>query len=106
MKKNPGATLLVSPADHQIDNEDEFQRVCQKGTEFILRNNALLTLGMKPTHPSTGYGYIQKHPEEFEPDVYPVKQYIEKPYLELAKNFIKNDNFLWNSGIFIWKIKD
>jgi mannose-1-phosphate guanylyltransferase len=106
MKKNPGATLLVSPADHQIENEDEFQKVCRKGTEFILRNNALLTLGMKPTYPSTGYGYVQKHPQEFEPNVYQVKQYIEKPYLELAKNFIKNDNYLWNSGIFIWKIKD
>lgn len=106
MKKNPGATLLVSPADHQIENEHEFHTVCEKATEFILRNNALLTLGMKPTHASTGYGYVQKHPQEFEPNVYPVKQYIEKPYLELAKNFIKNENFLWNSGIFIWKIKD
>jgi mannose-1-phosphate guanylyltransferase len=106
MKKNPGATLLVTPADHQILNEEEFQRVCEKGSQFVMHRDALVTLGIKPTYASTGYGYIQKYHHEVESDIYPVRQYIEKPYLELAKNFIKNDNFLWNSGIFIWKIKD
>jgi mannose-1-phosphate guanylyltransferase len=106
MKRNPGATLLVTPADHQILNEEEFQRVCEKGSQFVKHRDALVTLGIKPTYASTGYGYIQKYHEEVELNIYPVRQYIEKPYLELAKSFAKNDNFLWNSGIFIWKIKD
>jgi mannose-1-phosphate guanylyltransferase len=106
IKDHPEASLVVAPADHQILDEEEFVAVCQRATRFVETHEALVTLGIQPTHPSTGYGYIQKHSIAVDSFVYPVKQYIEKPYLELAKSFLKNEDFLWNSGIFIWKISD
>jgi mannose-1-phosphate guanylyltransferase len=105
-EENPDATLLISPADHQVMDEDAFINVCNRAVDFTEYNDALVTLGISPTHPSTGYGYIQRHTTAIKEFVFPVKQYIEKPYLELAKSFLKNEDFLWNSGIFIWKIKD
>jgi mannose-1-phosphate guanylyltransferase len=103
---NPGASLVVAPADHQISDEEAFANACSRGIRFVETHEALVTLGIQPTHPNTGYGYIQKKPEAVDASVYPVKQFIEKPYLELAKSFLKNEDFLWNSGIFIWKISD
>jgi mannose-1-phosphate guanylyltransferase len=102
----PDASLVVAPADHQILDEDGFIGVCNRAIRFVETREALVTLGIQPTHPSTGYGYIQKQPMAVDSFIYPVKQYIEKPYLELAKSFLKNEEFLWNSGIFIWKISD
>lgn len=106
VQDNPEASLIVAPADHQILDEAEFVNVCNRAIRFVETREALVTLGIQPTHPSTGYGYIQKQPMAVDSFIYPVKQYIEKPYLELAKSFLKNEEFLWNSGIFIWKIKD
>jgi mannose-1-phosphate guanylyltransferase len=106
VKDHPDASIIVAPSDQQVLDDEAFQLVCKKGLHFIEHHEALITLGIKPAYPGTGYGYIQKRPEETEPGVYAVKQYIEKPYLELAKSFLRNEDFLWNSGIFIWKIKD
>lgn len=103
---NPESSLIVAPADHQILDEEEFVSVCNRALRFVETREALVTLGIQPTYPSTGYGYIQMQPTAVDPLIYPVKQFIEKPYLELAESFLKSEEFLWNSGIFIWKITD
>lgn len=103
---NPQASLIVAPADHLILHEDKFLGVCRDALKFVNHFNALLTIGIKPTYPNTGYGYIQHEGIEATPSVYKVKTFTEKPNLELAKTFIASGDFLWNSGIFIWKVKN
>ncbi|TDH25191.1 mannose-1-phosphate guanylyltransferase [Segetibacter sp. 3557_3] len=103
-QQNPNASLIVAPADHLILDNPGFQHICAHAIEFVERNQALVTLGIKPTYPNTGYGYIQHETESVEDNVYRVKTFTEKPNLELAKTFIGSGDFLWNAGIFIWKI--
>ena len=101
------ANIVVAPSDHLILNEAEFLRVVQEGFDFVEQNDALLTLGMKPTRPETGYGYIQKLKVEslkFK-EVVKVKQFKEKPDLETAKQYVAAGDYLWNSGLFIWSLK-
>ncbi|MCG6188743.1 mannose-1-phosphate guanylyltransferase [Maribellus maritimus] len=105
--KNPNANLIVAPSDHLILKEEEFIRQIEKGIEFVKSKNALLTLGIKPCRPETGYGYIQvKRREEFNnlDNLYKVKTFVEKPDIEMAKVFIESGEFFWNSGIFIWSM--
>lgn len=104
MQLNPEATLIIAPSDHLILDNITFQQTCQKAIEFVESNNALITLGIKPTYPNTGYGYIQHEAESVENNVYKVKTFTEKPNLELAKAFLLSGDFLWNAGIFIWKV--
>ncbi|MDO5572205.1 MAG: mannose-1-phosphate guanylyltransferase [Bacteroidales bacterium] len=99
----PEANIVVSPADHLILNNAEFSDSIRKGLDFVSRNNVLLTLGIKPNHPETGYGYIQIDDEQKE-GFMKVKTFTEKPNLELAKVFVESGEFLWNSGIFIWNV--
>jgi mannose-1-phosphate guanylyltransferase len=73
--------------------------------DYVSRNNALLTLGIKPTRPDTGYGYIQFYEEEEGPEVHRVKTFTEKPTHEIAKSFLASGDFLWNSGMFVWNVK-
>ncbi|MEI6947547.1 mannose-1-phosphate guanylyltransferase [Paraflavisolibacter sp. H34] len=103
---DPEAALIVSPADHLILDGDKFLNICGDALQFADEHNALVTLGIKPTYPNTGYGYIQHEDAEEVPGVgvYKVKTFTEKPNLELAKTFIASGDFLWNSGIFIWKV--
>ena len=101
-KKNKDATIIVSPSDHLVSSEIEFVRVMKQATEFVSDKPVLLTLGIKPSRPDTGYGYIQYEDEESE-GVHKVKAFTEKPNLDLAKTFIKSGDFLWNSGMFIWR---
>lgn len=101
---NPEATLIIAPADHLILDNITFQQTCQKAIEFVENNNALVTLGIKPTYPNTGYGYIQHEADSVGDNVYKVKTFTEKPNLELAKTFLLSGDFLWNAGIFIWKV--
>lgn len=103
-KKDKDAKIIVSPADHLILKEDQFVETIDKALHFIEDNDVLLTMGIKPTRPDTGYGYIQ-HEEENIDGVYKVKAFTEKPEKELAKTFIKSGDFLWNSGTFIWRAK-
>ncbi len=103
--KDPEANVVISPADHLILQEDKFLRAIRKCLAFTAKQNVLVTLGMKPTKPSTGYGYIQYLDEETEEGFFRVKTFAEKPSLELAKTFIQSGDFLWNSGMFIWKAK-
>jgi len=105
-KMNPEASLIVAPADHLILQEDKFLEVCNDALKFVNHFNALVTIGIKPTYPNTGYGYIQHEDAPATPGVHKVKTFTEKPNLELAKTFIASGDFLWNSGIFIWKIKN
>jgi mannose-1-phosphate guanylyltransferase len=101
---NPHATLIVAPADHLIMDTASFKHTCENAIHFAEKNDALVTLGIKPTYPNTGYGYIQHETDSVEENVYKVKTFTEKPNLELAKTFLLSGDFLWNAGIFIWKV--
>ena len=102
---NPDASLIIAPADHLILNEEKFLGVCEQALEFVNHFNALITIGIKPSYPNTGYGYIQHESIEAIPSVYKVKTFTEKPNKDLAKTFIASGDFLWNSGIFVWQNK-
>lgn len=101
---NPDASIMVAPSDHLILREDIFRERIEAGFEFVEKNNALLTLGIKPSRPETGYGYIQIG-QSAEPGFSKVKTFTEKPNLELAKVFVETGEFFWNSGIFLWSAK-
>lgn len=96
------ATILVVPSDHLITNEDSYLRILREGFLFAQKNNALLTLGIKPTRPETGYGYIQI--DEGGGLLRKVKTFTEKPNLEMAKIFLASGEFYWNSGMFLWNV--
>ncbi|WP_165043991.1 mannose-1-phosphate guanylyltransferase [Dysgonomonas sp. ZJ709] len=98
---NPNANIVVAPSDHLIMKEDEFLAVINKAYEFVEKNDTLLTLGIRPSRPETGYGYIQMSDEHVD-GVTKVKVFTEKPNIDLAKVFYESGEFLWNSGIFIW----
>ncbi len=105
---NPDANLVVAPSDHIILKEDSFTEIISSALEASAENDWLLTLGIKPSRPDTGYGYIQYmdgHPYENDPRLRKVKTFTEKPNLELAMTFLESGDFLWNSGIFIWSLK-
>ena len=103
-----GVNIVVAPSDHLILQEDKFRETIEKGFSFIESHDSLLTLGMKPTRPETGYGYIQVSGGEsdgvIEGEVYKVKAFTEKPNLDMAKVFLESGDFLWNSGIFLWSL--
>ncbi|MFH2142159.1 MAG: mannose-1-phosphate guanylyltransferase [Bacteroidota bacterium] len=108
LQENPDASIIVAPSDHLILKEEEFIKVLKKGLEFISKNDALLTLGIKPSRPDTGYGYIQINSEvkeSIQKNISKVKTFTEKPNIELAKFFVESGEFYWNSGIFMWKLK-
>lgn len=101
---NPEANIVVAPSDHLILKEDEFLTAIENGLQFVGQSEKLLTLGIKPNRPETGYGYIQIAQQESE-NVYKVKTFTEKPALELAKVFVASGEFYWNSGLFMWNVK-
>lgn len=100
--RDPEASMIVTPSDHLITNENVFEQCVLTGFDFVERNDALLTFGINPTRPETGYGYIQIG-EEAEQGILRVKTFTEKPNLELAKVFLESGEFFWNSGIFLWR---
>lgn len=105
--KNPNANLIVAPSDHLIQKEEEFVRQIKNGLEFVKDRDALLTLGIKPCRPETGYGYIQvKNKVKFKQlnNLHKVKTFTEKPDSEMAQIFVDSGEFFWNSGIFIWSL--
>lgn len=106
-KRNPNANIIVSPSDHVIFNEATFVEHIKSALMCVEKNPWLLTLGIRPTRPDTGYGYIQYNDKNrYVPDrrIYKVQVFTEKPQLELAKQFIESGDFLWNAGIFAWKL--
>ena len=100
---NPNANIVVAPSDHLILKEDEFLEAIEKGLQFVAQSDKLLTLGIKPNRPETGYGYIQID-EPAGDNFFKVKTFTEKPELELAKVFIESGEFYWNSGLFMWNV--
>lgn len=102
-RQNKDAVIVVSPADHLILKETEFRNVITKAVEEATGQDKLFTLGIIPTRPETGYGYIQYHTDES--FAKRVKTFTEKPELELAQTFLESGDFVWNSGIFIWGVQ-
>ncbi|HVB04012.1 MAG TPA: sugar phosphate nucleotidyltransferase [Chitinophagaceae bacterium] len=105
-RMNPQASFICAPADHLIMDATAFNKVCIEALNFVDSHNALITLGITPTRPDTGYGYIQFETQAIADKVYKVKTFTEKPNLDLARTFLKSGDFLWNSGIFVWKTKN
>ncbi|WP_207511305.1 mannose-1-phosphate guanylyltransferase [Longitalea luteola] len=103
---DPQASMIIAPSDHLILDPVAFNKVCLEALGFVGEHNALVTLGIKPTYPNTGYGYIQYEQQAVSDNVYKVKTFTEKPNLELAKTFIASGEFLWNAGIFVWQVKN
>ena len=106
LKIDPQAIMLAAPADNHILDINAFLQTAKKAFAFVDSINALVTIGIKPTSPNTGYGYIQHEGPEVAPGVHEVKTFTEKPNLELAETFIASGDFLWNAGIFTWKVKN
>ena len=104
LKNDPEANLIVAPADHLILDTATFEQTCAKAIDFVEHQDALVTLGIKPTYPNTGYGYIQHETETSQENIFKVKTFTEKPNIDLAKTFLLSGDFLWNAGIFIWKV--
>ncbi len=103
---NPAANLVVAPSDHLIDDQIDFENTCIQALNFTEKNNAFVTLGIKPTYANTGYGYIQFDKSAVKNNIYCVERFTEKPNQEKAIEFFKSGSYLWNSGIFIWKAAD
>jgi mannose-1-phosphate guanylyltransferase len=107
---DPEAVMVVLPADHIMHDEEEFRRVLRLASWVAYESGKLITVGIQPTRPETGYGYIQLVDEDdgrnpyFSRGVYRVKTFAEKPNIETAKKFLESGDFLWNSGMFIWRV--
>lgn len=103
-KQNPDAVMVVAPSDHWIEDENAFVANLQQCFDFCQKENALMTLGIQPTFPNTGFGYIEFDKSDGN-RIKRVNQFREKPDYETAKSFLEQGNFLWNGGIFIWSVK-
>ena len=103
---NADANLICAPADHLVTEDEGFIKVCKDALDFTENIKALLTLGIQPTTPNTGYGYIQYDQHAVSDNIYKVKTFTEKPDKELAQTFIASGDFLWNSGIFVWQVNN
>jgi mannose-1-phosphate guanylyltransferase len=106
LQLDPQASLIVAPSDHLILDTVAYKKVSLEALAFVNKHNAFITLGIKPTYPNTGYGYIQYEQHAVTDNVYKVKTFTEKPNLDLAKAFIASGEFLWNAGIFVWQVKN
>lgn len=102
---NPNACMVVAPSDHLIMKGKEYSNLINKALAEVEQKDALITLGITPTRPDTGYGYIQFEENTDDEGVHKVKSFTEKPDLEMAKELVKSGEFLWNAGIFIWSVK-
>ncbi|HLP19051.1 MAG TPA: mannose-1-phosphate guanylyltransferase [Chitinophagales bacterium] len=103
--RDKNATIVVAASDHLILEEQRFLDVVQRCVDFVKDNTYLVTIGVKPTKPSTGYGYIQFEDDKAQEEFFKVKTFTEKPTLDIAKTFLESGDFLWNSGMFVWKAK-
>lgn len=103
LKEDPEARMVVTPSDHLVLQEEAFRAIIGECIDFTRENEALMTVGIRPTRPETGYGYIQRSDNE---RISKVKCFTEKPNLELAQTFVRCGEFFWNSGIFVWKARD
>lgn len=106
LQKDPEASLIIAPSDHLITDNESFRNICLKALDFVTQIKAFVTLGITPTYPNTGYGYIQHDALAVADNIYKVKTFTEKPNLEIAKSFLASGDFLWNAGIFVWQVKN
>jgi mannose-1-phosphate guanylyltransferase len=104
-RRSPDAVTFVMPADHIIGDNESFINTLKTAAQFSFENDALVTIGIQPTKPETGYGYIQIDEESAKNSVFKVLTFAEKPNYSTAVNFINSGDFFWNSGMFIWKIE-
>ncbi len=102
LKKHGDGIMCIVPSDHFIECVDEFQRILKQAVEVAEQTDKLITIGITPTFPSTGYGYIQYNQEE-KVAPYSVQEFVEKPDVDTAKHYLANGGYLWNSGMFVWK---
>lgn len=104
LKKDNDAVMIVLPSDHYVEGETAFINTLKQAVELVNRKRALVTIGVKPTRPETGYGYIQMGESLFTTDsTYKVERFVEKPNSEVARDFLLAGNYLWNSGMFVWR---
>lgn len=103
-QQNPDARIVVGPSDHLILNEAAFEESIRYALDYVRDRNELVTLGIRPSRPETGYGYIQMGEQQVDSQVYKVKTFTEKPNREMAQVFLDSGDFLWNSGMFVWHI--
>lgn len=104
-KENPRATVIVTPSDHLVLDRPEFERILRESADFAAGRDALVTIGIRPSRPETGYGYIQIDNEvPAEGDICKVKLFTEKPNAEVARAFVESGDFLWNAGVFVWSL--
>lgn len=103
---DPDAIMIVSPSDHYIGDLEEFGNTLNRAIAFVQEHDVLLTIGIKPTYPATGYGYIEMDPATIKNGIGPAQRFKEKPDMEEAKKLFASGNYLWNAGMFIWKAKD
>lgn len=103
-RKYKDATMVVLPSDHLIENEDRFRNIIIEAEQYLnVNNKGIVTLGMNPTRPETGYGYI-KYDNNINMEVLKVDRFVEKPDKETAEKYLKEGNYLWNGGMFLWKV--
>jgi len=102
-KKSSNAVTIVLPADHIIQDEDEFHKVLMNAANYAFSSGGLVTIGITPTRPETGYGYIQIDERSVNDNIYKVYTFAEKPNYATAVRFVESGDFLWNSGMFIWR---
>lgn len=102
--KNPDAVIITLPSDHLIKDEEQFKNCLITASNYAYKSGGLVTIGITPNRPETGYGYIQFDEEGIEKSIYKVLTFAEKPNLATARRFIESGDFLWNSGIFIWRV--
>ncbi len=106
-KLNPKANIVVSPADHVVMDTQAFQEAVSDSLSFAAETDAIVTIGLKPTRPETGYGYIKadlSYSSSRKQNIFRVDEFKEKPTLPVAEEYVKQPNYLWNSGIFIWNV--
>lgn len=103
---NPEAIMIVTPADHHIADNKEFRQTLLQATEYAIKHKTLMTIGIAPTFPATGYGYIELSEEAKTTGAGPIRRFKEKPDLEEAKQLLESGNYLWNSGMFVWRVSD
>ena len=101
LQRDPHANIVITPSDTLVIDEASFYRSIKVGIGYVMENDVLLAMGVKPTRPEPGYGYIQLGDQSCKPDVYKVKSFTEKPEREFAKMFMESGEFYWNTGIFI-----
>ncbi|MCF0235272.1 MAG: mannose-1-phosphate guanylyltransferase [Bacteroidaceae bacterium] len=106
-KRDPRACVIVTPADHDVKDVEAFRQSIAESVEFASETDAIVTLGIKPTHPATGYGYIKAdlaYSSSRKRNIYAADEFREKPNLETAKQYLAAKNYFWNSGIFVWSV--